>query len=210
MGVPETLHYGPNGPTESDLRLVGDVGGKRVLELGCGDGSAAIELERCGAHVIAVDKSVEVVSRARRSAEREEAKVEWHQTDLADLAFMRADSVDLAYSFFAFGEIEDLSRVFRQVHRVLRPNACLVFSYEHPALMSAPGAANAISRSYFERGPFEVIRNNEPVKIYAHPVGEVFAALGRSGFRVDAIVEPEPDTGMLPPSIIWRARKEGS
>ncbi len=210
MGAPEGLSYGPNGPTEDDLRLVGDVDGKRALELGCGDGSAAIELERCGAHVIAVDKSVETITRARRTADREEARVEWHQSDLADLAFLRADSIDLAYSFFAFGEIEDLSRVFRQVQRVLRPNAPFVFSYEHPALMSAPGASNAISRAYFEHAPLEVLRNNEPVKIYSHPVGEVFTALARSGFRVDAIVEPEPDVGMLPPSIIWRARKEGS
>src|SRR3954470_2423124 len=32
----DVAHYGPDIPTEADLRLLGDLNGKRVLELGCG------------------------------------------------------------------------------------------------------------------------------------------------------------------------------
>ena len=94
---------GPVGITDPELRLLGDVKGKRVLDLGCGTGEAAITFAKHGAVVIAVDGSVDGLARARARAEEEEVRVEWHHGDLADLAFLRADSVDVAYSSFAVG-----------------------------------------------------------------------------------------------------------
>jgi predicted RNA methylase len=44
-------------PTERELRLLGDLRGKRVLDLGCGTGSAAIAFAHQGAMVIALDAS---------------------------------------------------------------------------------------------------------------------------------------------------------
>ena len=128
----DTVNYGPELPSERELRLLGDVKGKRVLDLGCGSGQASIALARQGAHAIALDASARQLERGRRLAEIEEVRVEWHRSDLADLAFLRADSVDLAFSAHALAEVEDLDRVFRQVHRVLRPGGAFVFSYEHP------------------------------------------------------------------------------
>ena len=46
-----------SGPTDRELRLVGSVAGKRVLDLGCGTGQAAITFAKEGAVVIAVDGS---------------------------------------------------------------------------------------------------------------------------------------------------------
>ena len=51
---------------------------------------------------------------------QEEVRVELRQGDVADLAFLRADSIDVAFSAYAFDDVEDLARVFRQVHRVLK------------------------------------------------------------------------------------------
>jgi SAM-dependent methyltransferase len=44
-------------PTERELRLLGELRGKRVLDLGCGTGSAAITFAHEGAMVIALDGS---------------------------------------------------------------------------------------------------------------------------------------------------------
>ena len=51
----DTFTYGPDGPTERELRLLGDVSGKRLLELGCGTGAVSIALAQQGAVVIGVD-----------------------------------------------------------------------------------------------------------------------------------------------------------
>lgn len=214
----DVVYYGPDGPTEDDLRLLGDVSGKRVLDLGCGSGAAAVVLARQGAAAIAVDVSSGQIERARRLADREEVRIEWHHADLADLAFLRADSIDLAFSTFAVAEVDDLGRLFRQVHRVLRPHSIFVFSYEHPLSLcvgreppESPSTPTrpAVLESYFGAEPLLVERDGEPIILYRRPPGEVFAELGRAGFRVEVIVEPEPPRGLVPTTIVWRARKEG-
>jgi SAM-dependent methyltransferase len=221
----DSVGYGPEMPSERELRLLGDVKGRRVLDLGCGAGNASIALARQGAHAIALDASARQLARGRQRAEAEEVRVEWHRSDLADLAFLRADSIDLVFSSHALAEVEDLDRVFRQVHRVMRPGAAFVFSYEHPVALCAgrdgvgegalPLGNLEVQRSYFERAPLTVDRDGEPITLYTRTIGDVFAAAGRAGFRIDVILEPEPlrsaDPGpSIPTAIIWRGRKSGN
>lgn len=216
--------YGPDIPTEADLRLLGELKGKRVLELGCGGAQCSIAFAKQGAIAIGVDFSAEQLAFAKRLCDREHVKVELHQADLADLAFVRADSIDLVFSAYAFGYVEDLNRVFRQVHRVLKPNAPLVFSLPHPAYDMIDDDAEEpllIRRSYFDRSPIDYEWNGITFTDYHHTMGDLFSGLGRSGYRLDTVLEPEPTTSgprsmfwrdsfrFVPRTLIIRARKEG-
>ncbi len=200
-----------DGPTDQELRLLGDLRAKRVLDLGCGSGAAAIAFARQGAIVIALDTNDARLAGARARAEQAEVKVEWRTGDLADLAFLRAESIDAAFCSSSVAEVEDASRLFRQVQRVLKPNGSFVFSYEHPMSLCLD-AAGTVSRSYFDPGPVVVERDGESVQIHVRDIGEVFTELGRAGFRVDTIAEPKPSTpgARIPDTIVWRARKEGA
>src|SRR6059036_1587891 len=102
----DIAHYGPDIATEADFKLCGDVKGKRVLELGCGGAQCSIAFAKQGAIAIGVDFSAEQLAFARRLCERENVKIELHQADLADLAFVRADTIDLAFSAYAFGFVD--------------------------------------------------------------------------------------------------------
>lgn len=198
-------------------RLLGDVARKRVLELGCGDGARAVELAAAGATVLAVDPDAQTVLAARQRAERSDVRIEAHTGDLADLAFLRGDSVDLAFSEGALRSAPDLDRVFRQVQRVLRPGAWFAFTLPHPfgsliATDPEPAGALPLERPYVTHSYFD----DDPVGASRpYRIGELFARLGRAGFQVDTIGEPEP-TGdargraLVPATIIWRARKVGS
>lgn len=217
--------YGADLPTEADLRLLGSLAGKRVLELGCGDGGTCVAFAKQGATAIGVDSSPERLAGARLLAEREEVKIEVREGDLADLAFLRADSIDVAFSALAFGFVEDLGRVLRQVHRVLKGDAPLVFSIRHPASALIDERSDdplLVRRSYFETGPIERSYGGIPVFEHRHSMADLYSALLRSGFRVDAIVEPEPPPGgprsawwhdahrLVPQVIVIRARKDGA
>ncbi len=202
------LMYGPDGPGEHDLRLIGHIAGKRVLDLGCGDGNAAVTLAEEGAVVIAVDTSEARLARGRRRAEEAEVRLDWRVGDLADLAFLRADSVDLVFSAFAVDTVDDAARVFRQAQRVLKPNAHFVFSHAHPFSLCVDDAR--VVRSYLATGPVTTTRWGEPVTVYPRSLGETFTDLSRAGFRVDALVEPRQGTSLVPSTVVWRARKEGT
>jgi SAM-dependent methyltransferase len=198
-------------PTAQELRLLGDLHGKRVLDLGTRTGAAAVAFAQQGAIVIALDAEGQHLEHARARAEQAEVKVEWRVGDLADLAFLRAESIDAAFSAYAVAEVDDAARLFRQVQRVLKPNAAFVFSYEHPMSLCI-GPSGVVERSYFDPGPIEVVRDGEATHVHVRDIGDVFTELGRAGFRVDTLLEPRPATpgARVPDTIVWRARKEGA
>jgi len=200
-----------DAPSDRELQLVGDVNGKRVLDLGSGAGAAAVKFAQGGAMVIALDTNDAQLGRARALAESAEVRVEWRVGDLADLAFLRAESIDAAYCGGAVAEVDDPARLFRQVQRVLKPNAPFVFSFEHPWSLCLDDDTT-VARSYFEPGPIDVVRDDEPLRIHVRDLGGIFTELGRAGFRVDTILEPKPDHpgARVPHRIVWRARKEGA
>lgn len=226
IGPPtDVARYGPDIPSEAELRLLGELKGRRVLDLGCGGGQAAISFTRQGAITTGVDLSAEQLAYARRLAETEDVKVEFRQGDLADLAFLRNDSVDLVFSAGAFDFIEDLGRTFRQIHRVLKVGAPLVFSVNHPAtlLFDTDGDEPlAARRSYFDRSPLTRVRAGVELIQYPHTFGDLYMGLARSSYRVEQVVEPEPVHAgprspawrdafrTVPSTLIIKARKEGN
>ncbi len=204
------VSYGPDIADESAFRLLGTLEGKRVLELGAGGGASTVAIARQGAHVITVDPSLERLDQVRFACETAEVKAELHQSDLAELAFIRADQIDVALAVYSLAGVDDLDRVFRQVHRVLRPSCHLVIALPHPAF-------NVVrAGSYFDNAPVPYDGGVE------HPrtIGEVFTSLTRANFRVDTLLEPEPSEGPrstlwddhmseVPATLVIRGRKEG-
>jgi SAM-dependent methyltransferase len=221
------VRYGPLVADERSLRLLGSVSGKRVLLLGTGGGQAAAALAGAGAKVIAVEPAATGVALARRYCGERGLSVEVHHRDLAELAFVRADTVDLALSVLSLAAVADLGRVFRQVHRVLRSEAALVLSLPHPTtsvLELRPGGevgqpeGAVFRRSYDEAqplrwslppaatapgGPADALEADQG-EDHTHTIEATFAALTRAGFRVDTLLEPLAQAGPRP-SPYWSA-----
>jgi 2-polyprenyl-3-methyl-5-hydroxy-6-metoxy-1,4-benzoquinol methylase len=65
-----TLQIDPEGVEIKTLRAATDWRGKRVLEIGCGDGRLARRLVRLGARVIAIDPDAEEVRQAMATRPR--------------------------------------------------------------------------------------------------------------------------------------------
>ncbi len=222
--LPDDVVYGSAIPGESDLKLIGDVEGKRILELGCGAGHNAIRLALAGAKVIAIEPDPVQVAHARDAAERADVKVELHHAELHELAFLRGEGIDAAISAYAMAGVPDFARVLRQVHRVLRQEAPLVISLPHPAfevvLAPAPDPLR-IRRSWFADEPRQWRAGNATGVDYPRTLSNVFATLTRNNYRVDTVLEPPAEQRRaagarwadvlrwLPPTLILRSRKQG-
>lgn len=223
----DVVSYGFDIPREDSLKLLGNVEGKRVLDLGCGTGHNAIALARAGAKVVAVDSSAEQVAEARAACEREGVKVELHHAPLAELAFIRADTIDVAVSAHGLASVDDVDRVFRQVDRVLRPEHHFVVSLPHPAfaVLDPEDPERRVTRSYWDPAPIGAAptADGQPARLPDVPrtISSLFTSLGRANFRVDMLIEPEPNGSgprsdgwsdtmrYLPATLIVRARKQG-
>jgi SAM-dependent methyltransferase len=219
----DAVRYGPGLPTESELRLLGHVEGRRVLELACGAGAGAVALARAGARVVAVDEHAANLGETRERAEREGVRVETHHGPLAELAFVRADTIDAAVSTYGLATVDDPDRVFRQVHRVLRSDRPFVFSLPHPAfvMLDPAGGEPVLRRAWWDTSPVAwsvADERGEPDRVLT--LTGLFASLNRAGFAVDTLLEPAADRAeageawseamrWVPPTLIVRARKLG-
>jgi SAM-dependent methyltransferase len=216
----DVVSYGPDIPDESSLRLLGSVEGRRALVLGVGNGRIPMVLAKQGAHVIVLDPDHGALEDARDLADAEDQRLELHQGDMADLAFVRADTVDVALSVYELGRFGDLDRVLRQVHRVLRPGAHLVCSLPHPAFLMLDAEGDdpfRLVQAYADRTG----RETDGTVVFPRTVTEVFFSLHRANFRIDTVLEPVPEPGadrgpfwseamtMVPATLIVRGRKEG-
>ena len=114
-----SVWFGDGVVDDSELRLCGDVMGKRIIELGvtptpAGMPPNSITLARAGAKAIAVDPNAEDITVVRQQAAQAEVRVECHQSELADLGFATSGSVDLVVSSQTLDDVDDLPRLLRR------------------------------------------------------------------------------------------------
>lgn len=92
-----------------------------VADLGCGEGYLTIETSRWASRVIAVDRSAEVLSRARALAKRRlVSNVTWKRGELESLPIRDAE-VDVALLSQALHHADDPALVVREAVRILTP-----------------------------------------------------------------------------------------
>jgi ubiquinone biosynthesis O-methyltransferase len=107
------------------LELVGDVRGRRVLDVGCGDGELALELAMRGAIVTGIDASAAMIEAAKDRARRHNADITF-QVALAEHLPFPAEQFDLVTAITILCFVDNAAPVFREIARVLRPGGRLV------------------------------------------------------------------------------------
>jgi SAM-dependent methyltransferase len=195
--------WGPEGLREADARLLGDVVGRRVLEIGAGAAQCARWLRDQGADVVALDLSAGQLQESRRiDAIRERSRVPLVQADARRLPFADG-SVDLACSAYgALPFVADSESVHCEVARVLRPGGRWVFSVTHPvrwAMPDDPGRQGlVVTSSYFDRTPYVELGSAGDVRyVEQHrTLGDRVRELTAAGLTLLDLVEPEWPEGL--------------
>jgi len=115
--------------------MMPDLGGKRVVDLGCGFGWAARWMREQGAaSVLGIDLSQNMIERA--NALTMDAGIEYRIDDLDTLNLPDA-TFDVAYSALAFHYVRDFGRLVGVVSKALAPGGHFLFTIEHPIFMAA-------------------------------------------------------------------------
>jgi ubiquinone biosynthesis O-methyltransferase len=107
------------------LDLIGPPAGRRILDVGCGDGVLAVELASRGATVTGIDASPEMIVAARRRASRKKQNIEFVVAEAGALPF-GAESFDAVVAVAVLCFVERPSTSLRDMGRVLRPGGRLV------------------------------------------------------------------------------------
>ncbi|MBO3745638.1 class I SAM-dependent methyltransferase [Streptosporangiaceae bacterium NEAU-GS5] len=187
----------PEGLDEAGARLLGDVQGRDVLEVGCGAAQCARWLAGQGARVTAFDLSYRQLQHSRRIDLDRDGHVPVVQADAEAVPYVD-ESFDLACSAFgALPFVADAGAVLSEIRRVLRPGGRFVFAVSHPirwAFPDDPGPRGLTSdRSYFDRTPYVELDDDGTVSYAEHhrTLGDWVAAITGAGLTLSGLLEPE-------------------
>lgn len=193
----DDLVWGPEGWSEADLGLLGEVAGRTVLEIGGGAAQGARCLAARGARVISSDLSLGMLRQGLDLNGRSSHPVPLVQCDavalpLADAAF---DIVFTAYGAVPF--VADSAGLLAECARVLRPGGRLVFSTTHPirwAFPDVPGPGGLTAHaSYFDRTPYVEEDDAGRATYVEHhrTLGDRVREIRAAGLVLEDLMEPE-------------------
>jgi SAM-dependent methyltransferase len=189
--------WGPEGLSEATAGLLGDVEGRRVLEVGCGAAQCARWLLAAGADPVGVDLSAAMLLRGRDLGAATGLAVPLVQGDAMRLPFAD-ESFDVACSAYgAVPFVADSAAVMAEVARLLRPGGRWVFSVTHPVRWSFPddpGPGGLVARdSYWDRRPYvEQGPGGRATYVEHHrTLGDRVREITAAGLTLVDLVEPE-------------------
>ncbi|MGW4844883.1 class I SAM-dependent methyltransferase [Nocardia brasiliensis] len=200
----DKIHYGPLGPDEDDLQLMGSLSGLAVIELGCGGGQNSVAMAHRGARVTGVDFAERQIRFARDLSIECGVEANFVLADLADLSAFPSMHWDVALSCFAIEYLSDLNQFFKDVHRMLRPGGLAVVCDLHPFVSSCDltgvNMRSIISSvSYFNmhevtfEWPIPGAVGVNTFTRFHRTFEQWFDAVAQSGLVVTAVREPRVD-----------------
>jgi SAM-dependent methyltransferase len=206
---------------EAELRVLPDVNGLDVVELGCGTAYFSSWLVRCGARVVGVDPTPAQLERAR--AFQREFELEFPLVEAGAEAVPLPDaSFDLALSEYGASIWSDPYLWVPEAARLLRPGGLLVFLRNSTLLiLCSPDEGKAEER--LVRQQFGMHRFSWDGAEFHLAHGDWIRLLRANGFEIEDLIEIQapPDARThehydfvtaewgrkWPAEEIWKARK---
>ena len=221
-----------DGPVASGVfELAGDIVGRRICDLGCGQGALARELARRGSAVLGVDISEKLLRIARGYEIASPLSVDYVHDDAGKLSKLSDSDFDGVVCNWSLVDIADLESCLRATARILRPRGWFVFSMPHPCFlprdsvwplvldMKVEHLLHNYSREGFSPPGDEGVRGvgiRARVGRFYRTLGTYLNSFANAGFVLDRVIEipgasafedGKPAADALPPIMLARYRK---
>lgn len=210
-------------------KLLPDVRGRKVLDIGCGIGRNCMEfIEKGALHVLAIDSSMRVLEAARR--ENHNRDIEYLNLEAEKLHEIH-EKFDIVYSSLVFQYIENFEKLVVDISDLLKQDGILLFSQEHPVITASEG--KNLGWNYDEKGrevsysftDYHISGRRgsnwfiDDVIKYHRTMGQIVTILAKHGFHIEVLQETCPGQRVLeeyprmkrellkPSFLIIRARK---
>ena len=181
--------WGPEGLSEAEAGILGDVARRDVLEVGSGAGQCSRWVADRGGRPVGLDLSMRQLQHSRRIDEQTGVPVPSVLGTATHLPFADARFDVVFSSFGALQFVHDIERAVAETARVLRPGGRFAFSITHPTrwmFPDDPGEAGLVaSQSYWDRTPYVEVDDETGVVAYVEhhrTLGDWVSLLVGSGF----------------------------
>ena len=185
----DEIDWGIWGITESELNVLGDVGGLDVVELGCGTAYFSAWLAKRGARPVGVDVTPAQLETARRMMRETGIEFPLVEADAAETG-LPSESFDLAVSEYGASIWVDPYRWIPEAARLLRPGGRLAF-LRNSTLVILCSTDEMPAKEYLVHAQFGMKRFEFPeggVEFHLGH-GEWIDVLRANGFDVERLLE---------------------
>ncbi len=186
------------------LGALGDVEGRRVLDIGCGEGRFCRLLAGLGAEITGIDLTEGLVERARALSEGVGTYLAGNAHDLAGVD---DESFDLAVSYIVMVDLFNYQEAIRSAFRVLKPGGRFIVCNIHPMRMAkVNGWIRQGNRKLFYavddytlEGPRreEISWTGKAFTSMHRTLSSYITAFLESGFVLEGLQEPTPSAAQL-------------
>lgn len=182
------------------LRMLGEVAGKKVLDVCCGQGVLCRMLAQQGAQAVGIDASPRLIDAARRHG----GGARYETADARDLGQLADASFDAATCVMALQDLDDPAAVIASMAKALRPGGKALIVIMHPCFrvprQSSWGWDETKSLQYRRIDAYAAAREipiathpgaggGEQTTFYHRPLADYINAFGACGMGVVACEE---------------------
>lgn len=185
---------------DDDLRVLGEVAGKDVIELGCGTAYFSAWLAKRGARPIGVDITPAQLATARNCMRETGIEFRLVEADAGETGLPDA-SADLVLSEYGASIWVDPYRWIPEASRLLRSGGRLVFLQNSTlAILCSPDDLDGKVQEALQRPQFGMHRFTWEGVEFHLPHGELIRVLRASAFEVEDLIELQaPPDGQTNP-----------
>lgn len=191
--IPIDIHYGPGAPNEKELKLLGNIKGKKILEIGCGGSQCGVAMAKKGAKVTGIDISNEQLKFAKNLAKKNKVSITFYQGDIINLKQIKSNSQDLVFTAWALHYVDNLEKCFKEVYRVLKKEGVFVLSTPHPFYDTIDSKTLKLKRSYFNSGKHVEIYSDKTKMFvfFDHTFSDIINSIVNSKLKIEKVIEPD-------------------
>jgi ubiquinone/menaquinone biosynthesis C-methylase UbiE len=114
------------------FRMLGNINGKQVLDLACGEGYNSRIMVRKGAIVTGVDFSKNQIRHAKEKENNNKMSIEYFVQNASRLSRFKDNTFDIVACFMALQDMNNYRKVVKELKRVLKTDGRFVFAIPHP------------------------------------------------------------------------------